>query len=181
MTSHPSPSVLSPAPEYRIRAAQHADADRLVDLLRALQDHVEASNPEIWQMTAEARRNLRGQIASRLRAESGCALVAEHQQDGVVGMIFGRVTTNNRYEPARAGFVDQVYVLPDHRGKGVGRRLVGEICHFFARGGAEDLSLRYVTGNAEATAFWSALGFAPRIITAGANRQEVEKLLSPSA
>jgi GNAT superfamily N-acetyltransferase len=164
-----------------VRSAHAADTDRVVELLRALQDHVEASNLTIWQMTAEARRNLRGQIVSRLRSEHAYALVAEHQQDGVVGMIFGRVATNNRYEPARTGLIDQVYVAADHRGKGVGRRLVAELCRFFASQGVEDLSLRYVVGNSEAAAFWSALGFAPRIITAGASRQEVEKVLSPEA
>jgi ribosomal protein S18 acetylase RimI-like enzyme len=173
-------SAPSAAPEYKIRPAHLADADRLVELLRALQDHVEASNPTIWQMTVEARGNLRGQIASRLRAETVCALVAEHQQDGIVGMIFGRIVTNNRYEPARSGFVDQVYVDPDHRGRGVGRCLVGELCHFFAGEGVEDLSLRYVVGNAPAAAFWTALGFEPRIVTAGASRREVEQAILPS-
>jgi ribosomal protein S18 acetylase RimI-like enzyme len=163
-----------------VRPAELADAARLVELLQALQDHVEASNPTIWQMTGEARHNLYGQIASRLRAESACALVAEHQQDGIVGMIFGRIASNNRYEPARSGFVDQVYVDPDHRDRGIGRCLVGEICHFFAREGVEDISLRYVVGNAAATAFWRALGFEPRIIIAGACRHEVEQAVSPS-
>jgi GNAT superfamily N-acetyltransferase len=181
MNTCTNPPVPSPALEYRVRLARAADSDRLVELLRALQDHVEASNPTIWQMTAEARRNLPGQIASRLRAENACALVAEHQQDGIVGMVFGRVATNNRYEPSRTGLVDQVYVVPDHRGKDVGRRLVGELCRFFAGEGIEDVSLRYVVGNAEAAAFWSALGFQPRIITAGASRQQVEETLSPKA
>ena len=175
---HPVPC---PGTEYRVRPADVADAGRLVELLRALQDHVEASNPTIWQMTAEARRNLRGQIASRLRAENTCALVAEHSQNGIVGMIFGRVATNNRYEPSRSGFVDQVYVAPDHQGQGLGRCLVRELCRFFADEGVEDLSLRYVVGNPEAAAFWSALGFAPRIITAGASRQQVERAVSSRA
>jgi len=42
----------------------------------------------------------------------------------------------------------------------------------------DDLSLRYAPGNAEATGFWNALGFAPRIVTAGASLQKVESRLS---
>ncbi|MGC9333556.1 MAG: GNAT family N-acetyltransferase [Anaerolineae bacterium] len=163
--------------EYRVRPALITDVDRLVGLLAALQDHVETSNATIWEMTAEARRNLRGQVVSRVGAENGCALVAEYAQDGIVGMAFGRVVTNNRYQPSRAGLVDQVYVVPEHRHKGAGRRLVAEMCQFFAGEGVDDLSLRYVVGNAEAAAFWTAMGFEPRIITAGASRQQVEAAL----
>jgi hypothetical protein len=54
---------------------------------------------------------------------------------------------------------------------------VAELCRFFADKGVEDLSLRYVVGNEEAAAFWSALGFAPRILTAGARRSEIEARL----
>jgi hypothetical protein len=59
----------------------------------------------------------------------------------------------------------------------VGSQLVVELCRFFAKAGADDLSLRYVDGNQEAAGFWSSLGFSPRIVTVGAKRQMVEARL----
>ena len=162
-------------PGYTVRAALHADLDTVTNLLLALQDHLEASNPDLWRMDDGARANLKGVTAGRLSAASGCALVAEHQADGVVGIIFGRVVTNNRYNPPRAGMIDQLFVHADHRRRGVASLLVGAVCGFFAAQGAEDLSLRYVAGNQEASAFWAALGFTPRIVTAGAGRHVVEE------
>jgi GNAT superfamily N-acetyltransferase len=154
-----------------------ADLDRLVELLLALQDHLEGANLDLWQMKGEARDRLRSQIAARLMAANSCALVAEHDDDGVVGVVFGRVVTNNRYIPDRAGLVDQAFVREDHRRCGVGSGLMSELCRFFAGEGVDDLSLRYVAGNEEAAGFWKALGFAPRIVTAGASRQAVETRL----
>ncbi len=163
---------------YTIRQAQVHDLDRLAELLQALQDHLEASNAHLWRLKPEARSNLKGQIAGRLTAPDCCALVAEHHEDGVIGVIFGRIITNHRYTPSRAGQVDQAFVRADHRRAGVGTQLVAGLCRFFAAEEAEDISLRYVEGNIEAAAFWSALGFLPRIITSGASRQTVESQLT---
>ena len=159
---------------YSLRPAQEADLDSLNELLLALQDRIEASNPDLWRMKPEARHNLKGQIRSRLNAANGCALVAEHDEDGVVGVIFGRIVVNKRYTPSRAGQIDQAFVRADHRRGGVGSRLVALLCGFFASEGVEDITLRYVAGNEEADRFWSALGFSPRIITAGAGRDALE-------
>lgn len=163
---------------YHIRAANACDLDRLTELLLALQDHVEAANPSLWQMTDDGRQNLKGQIRARLTAEGARALVAEHPQQGIVGVIFGRVVVNNRYTPTQAGQIDQAFVHPDHRRCGVGTRLVAGLCRFFAEQGVEDLTLRYAMGNDEAAAFWQSLGFAPRIVVAGASRQAVEARLA---
>jgi ribosomal protein S18 acetylase RimI-like enzyme len=163
---------------YAIRPAQASDLDRVVELLLALQDHLEAANANLWRMKPEARGNLKGQITGRLKSDRGCALVAQHEKDGVIGVIFGRVVTNNRYTPSRAGQVDQVFVRTDHRRVGVGSRLLAELCRFFATEEVEDISLRYVAGNDEADGFWSAVGFSPRIIASGAHRQEVEAKLA---
>jgi len=163
---------------YTIRPARAADLDRLVELLLALQDHLEASNPDLWQIKTEARRQLKGQLAARLTAPNSCALVAEHEEDGIIGVVFGRVTTNNRYIPTRVGLVDQAFVRADHRRARVASQLMVELCRFFAAKGVGDLSLRYVVGNEEAASFWTALGFAPRIITAGAERAAVEARLN---
>jgi len=161
-------------PDYIIRPAAPADLDRLVALLLELQDHVEESNPDTWRMTAAGRAEQRQQIASRLGAERTCALVAEHPEVGVVGCLFARIIVNNRYDPPRAGFFDQLAVRADHRRAGVATRLVAAACRFFAEQGVDDLSLRCIAGNAEAAAFWAALGFTPRIITAGSPRARVE-------
>jgi GNAT superfamily N-acetyltransferase len=162
---------------YTLRPARAADLERLVELLLALQDQIERSNPDLWRMRPDARHNLKGQISGRLKAADSCALVAEHVEDGIVGAIFGRIVVNNRYTPSRAGQIDQAFVRPDHRRLGVGSRLVAQLCDFFASEGVEDVSLRYVAGNEEAAAFWTALGFAPRIITAGSAREALEQRL----
>jgi ribosomal protein S18 acetylase RimI-like enzyme len=159
---------------YSLRPARAADLDSLIELLLALQDQIETSNPDLWRMKPDARHNLKGQISARLKAANSCALVAEHEEDGVVGVIFGRIVVNNRYTPSRAGQVDQAFVRADHRRMGVGSRLVTLLCRFFASEDVEDISLRYVVGNEEAAAFWSALGFSPRIITAGVAREALE-------
>jgi GNAT superfamily N-acetyltransferase len=148
--------------------------DRLIELLLALQDRIEASNPDLWRMKPEARHNLKGQIGARLEAANGCALVAEHEEDGIVGVIFGRIVVNNRYTPSQAGQIDQAFVHADHRRAGVGSRLVALLCHFFASEDVEDITVRYVVGNEEADGFWSALGFSPRIVTAGFRRDALE-------
>lgn len=164
--------------DYRVRCAQVGDLDRLVELMLCLQDHIEASNPDIWLMKEKGRIQLRNQLNSRLTAANACALVAEHAEDGVVGVIFGRLVVNKRYIPSRSGMVDQAFVVREHRQGGVGSQLVAELCHFFAQQGVDDLSVRYVVGNEEAAGFWQALGFAPRIVTVGAHRQKVEDLLA---
>ncbi len=162
---------------YTLRAAREPDLNRLVELLLGLQDHVERSNADLWRMKPGARHNLKGQVVGRLKAADSCALVAEHDEDGVVGLIFGRIIVNNRYTPSRAGQIDQAFVRADHRRSGLGSRLVALLCRFFATEGAEDISLRYVVGNEEAAAFWSDLGFSPRIVTAGMARQDLERSL----
>jgi ribosomal protein S18 acetylase RimI-like enzyme len=163
--------------EYTIRPARPADLDRLVDLMQALQEHLEAANPDLWRKD-DAQANLKGQLSARLTATNGCVLVAEHEEDGVVGAIFGRIVKNKRYIPSRAGMIDQAYVQEAHRRAGIASQLVVELCRFFAEQGVDDLSLRYVVGNEEAAAFWTNLGFAPRILTTGTTRTEVETRLA---
>ena len=164
---------------YTIRTALPSDLPAVTDLVHALQDHLEASNPDLWRITEEARANLKGQLASRLRDPRICILVAEHEQEGIVGVIFGRVVTNRRYTPAQAGQIDQAFVYESHRRQGIGTQLVAHLNEFFAQQNVEDISLRYVVGNEQAARFWASLGFSPRIITAGATRKDLAQNREP--
>jgi GNAT superfamily N-acetyltransferase len=172
--SHSQPQAAS---RYAIRPARADDLDRLIVLLLALQDHVEASNPALWRIKSQARAELQTTLNARLSEPNACAFVAEHAEAGVVGVIFGRVATNDRYVPSQVGTIDHAFVEAEHRRAGVCSRLVAELCRYFAAVGVDDLSLRYVVGNCEAAAFWTELGFEPRIITVGASRHRLEDTL----
>jgi ribosomal protein S18 acetylase RimI-like enzyme len=155
--------------DYHYRRAEACDLESVYALYLALQDHLEAADPDLWRMTPAARQRLRGQLAARLSARESCALVAEHEQQSVVAMILGRIVTNNHYLPARSGSIDQLYVHPAHRRQGIGSQLVAGVWRFFLDHGVEDVALRTMAGNEQAAAFWSALGFTPRILTLGAH------------
>ncbi len=164
--------------DYTIRPAQRSDLDRLAALQLALQDHLEASNPDLWRMSDQTRAQLKGQLAARLAAPEGCVLVAEHAEDGVVGVIYGRVVTNKGYVPSRTGMVDQAFVQPQHRRRGVGARLVAETVPLSL---PRKVWMTSPFATSPATnrqpPSGQPLGFTPRIVTVGASRQVVEVCL----
>lgn len=153
--------------ELGVRRAEARDLMPLLELHLALQDHLESANPDLWRMTRQARQQLEGQLAARIAAPESCILVAEEERC-LVGTVSGRIVTNTRYVPARAGVIDQLYVIPGHRRRGIGSLLVTELCRVLLDRGVGDVSLRTVHGNAQAMAFWAARGFTPRIVTLGA-------------
>ena len=91
-----------------------------------------------------------GPEAMRRVAECAAAefLVAE-EHGRAVGLVRGV------YDESRA-LIHQLSVHPDHQGKGIGSRLVREICRAFASRGAPTLSAT-VTSNS--VGFWESVGF----------------------
>jgi ribosomal protein S18 acetylase RimI-like enzyme len=70
-----------------------------------------------------------------------------------------------------------MYVVKQFRRRGIGRRLIKELCKFFNSNKAEDLTVRYVIGNKEAEGFWRKLGFEPIITTSGTSATELDHKL----
>jgi putative acetyltransferase len=69
----------------------------------------------------------------------------------------------------RRGWIEQLYVLPEHQGRGIGRALLG-----VAQSGAEALELWTFQRNAEARAFYERHGFAAVEFTDGTGNAERE-------
>jgi GNAT superfamily N-acetyltransferase len=67
-----------------------------------------------------------------------------------------------------------MYVVKELRRKGVGRRLVKELCKFFKSNKVEDLTVRYIIGNKEAEGFWRKLGFESIITTSSTYLKELD-------
>ncbi len=61
-----------------------------------------------------------------LADESTATYVAEHPRDGIIGFLSGGPARMD--DMAYAGELYAVYLLEQHQRRGIGRRLVGELC-----------------------------------------------------
>lgn len=159
-----------------IRRATFSDVERIVELGLSLQEHAEKSNPLIWRITEEGKKLIRQKVETDLANSSVLVLLAEADGE-VIGYVRGEVTSRSDHTPRTVGHVSLMYVVKQFRRKGVGRRLVKELCEFFNSNKVEDLTVRYIIGNKEAERFWRKLGFKSIIITSSTYPRELNSKL----
>jgi GNAT superfamily N-acetyltransferase len=147
-----------------IRRAVSSDAERIVELRLLLQKHFEKSNPLIWRITEEGKKLLEQKVENDLGNSNVQILLAEADGE-IIGSVQGEVTSRSDHMPRTVGQVSLTYVVKQFRRKGVGIRLVKELCKFFNSNKVENLTVRYIIGNKEAEGFWRKLGFEPIITT----------------
>jgi len=160
-----------------IRRAASSDVDRIVELRLLSQEHFEKSNPLIWRITEEGKELIKQKVETDLTDSNVVVLLAEVGGE-IIGYIRGEVTSRIDHMPRTVGQVSLMYVLKQFRRKGVGRRLMKELCKFFNSSKAENLTVRYVLGNKEAESFWRKLGFEPIIMTSSTHLRELDSKLS---
>ncbi len=159
-----------------IRRAVPSDVERIVELGLLLQEHAEKSNPSIWRITEEGRKLLKQKVEADLADINTHVLIAEAKGE-TIGYVEGEVTRRSDHMPRIVGQVSFMYVVKQFRRKGVGRRLMKELCKFFSSDKVEDLTVRYIVGNKEAEGFWRKLGFEPIITTSSTNLNELDSKL----
>ncbi len=135
--------------KVRIRTAEPADLDSLVSLLAALFSVEE-------DFVFDEPRQRRG-LMLMLENEHGCVLVAEGQGQ-VIGMCTGQVTISTA-EGGPALLVEDVIVLEQWRGKGVGRHLLESMGGWAQEQGIKRLQLLADRNNVPALNFYKALGW----------------------
>jgi len=89
-----------------------------------------------------------------------CLYVALDDSDNVVGVSMGGPTEHEQFAaaPEQTGEVFCLYVLPEHQGRGHGRRLVRATAAELARKGMPALLIRCLATNLPARRFYEALG-----------------------
>jgi ribosomal protein S18 acetylase RimI-like enzyme len=157
-----------------IRKATPNDREHLTEMRLRIQTHVETSNPNIWRLTQEGKDRIRQEVDEMLKDEAGTTLIAE---DGgrPIGFIQGRTSHRTHLTPNAVGFIGVIYVEKDQRRRGIGTTLVRELAKTFRAQGVEEVNLRYIVGNREATRFWTSLGLTPVITIANTPLEELEK------
>jgi len=163
------------AGEYRIRAATPGDVPAMVRMRLALQDHMAARTRSLWGMSEKRVANLPRRYRERIADQAECVLVVDHLPSGApVGMGSAAIHHHDDYAPAQSGGIEDVWIDPEHRGKGLCRALFLRLLAFFEEQGVTDLLLRYADGNEEAKTVWTHYGFRPTLITATACLGDVE-------
>ena len=142
----------SPRPS-RIRSARHSDLPELVAMMGAFN----RADQVPWRpkrVLPALRRLLRERRLGRV-------LVAEgHSGDDLHGYAVGTFGYDLEFAGHDA-FVTEIFVRPQYRGTGEGRRLLDAITEAMRRGGAGAIHLAVRRGNRIARRLYQTSGFAP--------------------
>jgi len=164
---------------YEVRAAVVDDIEDLVRMRLSLQGHIQSKNTDLWGISRKRISRLNGFYRLEIEnADSRVLVVEDLKAGGIVGMAMGKKLVNENYIPNTTGKIEDVWIEPPHRRKGLCSRLIADLVRFFRSENIQALTLDYARGNSEAEAFWTRLGFRPVIITATASLREVAAGLS---
>ena len=137
-----------------VRPAIPADLERLVPLFQALTAHY-----ALPALTAEAARARLALALFESPPRARLLLAAQHGRD------LGFLTWNTSFPSARLGcrvVIEDIFVLAEARGQGVGLALLRAAAREAQRLGAEELSWTTEAGNRGARRFYDRIGAAVR-------------------
>jgi ribosomal protein S18 acetylase RimI-like enzyme len=160
--------------DYSIRPATSGDLPELARMRTALRDYLGECDPAIWLISDEKAGRLAEFYGELIKKDTARVYVAE--TGGIpVGMLVVRILDNPHVKPARFGRIDDAWVDPDHRRRGLMRRLTQACGDFLASGGVERVMLDYAIRNPDSEKCWSNLGFEPCVVIAHAGVAEVTR------
>jgi GNAT superfamily N-acetyltransferase len=102
--------------------------------------------------------------ASALLAGENNLVLLARDGDEVTGHLVGRLHRGNSLRPGRVAELESIHVYPDHRGRGVGSRLVARFHEWAAARGAGRSWVTAYAANEGALRFYARHGFAPRSV-----------------
>lgn len=154
----------SPGPVIRDYVAS-TDREAVIACVAGLQDYERTFDPELPPGERVARRYVDAML-HRCRAYLGRVMVAVDGGE-VVGFlcVLARVPEQQVDEAARPhAMVGELYLSPEQRSQGTGRRLL-EAAETFARDrGAERLRVQVLAANGIARSLYASAGFHERLI-----------------
>ncbi len=139
------------------RAATAADADILCDFWLALMREHEELDPRLV-LSEDAGVRWKNDYLHWIEDKT-CNMVVAAGPAGPVGYIRAhRMVELPVFAPVPEVYIDKVYVIPDARGQGIGKKLVDKISNWAEACGAERVRLRVLKSNTKGIAFWEREG-----------------------
>ncbi len=163
---------------YEIRQATLTDIPELIRMQTALQSDMDGIRDNLLRPNRTNVANLREYYRSRIQDEQTLLLIAlPIKSSRAVAMGTGKIWLHADFLPPRSGELIDLWVDPEHRRKNMARRILGRLLRFFRAQEVDFLIVSYVEGNRLGETLWKRLRFEPVLITAVADRKDVERTL----
>lgn len=169
---------------FAIREAQEKDLPEMVGFLARLALHVSGAPPH--DLKEREHKRLLKTLRSSLDDPNRRLVVAENTDAGLVGMGYVYIWRSQGIweqsgsEEFKSGVIDDVWVEPDFRNRGIFKALLRDLVAFAEQHHASELILEYAASNKEAKAAWTRLGFKTTGVRAAAFTSVVRQVLTES-
>ena len=163
-----------------VRRAKHADHEPLGDLWIAFMNE-QAGFDDRLAVADDARERWDNDFPVWLNDDRQATFIVETD-----GTLCGFVTAHQWgpppiYQADTEVYLDELYVAPEARRRGLGRQLVEAVRDWATSLGAVRIRLQALHANAAAQAFWAACGADPFAVTHTVDLDAAEQSASESA
>ena len=144
---------------HTVRPGRRDDAAAAARLwMRSVEEH--ARYDPVYSAAPDAEKVMRRFLADLSSSSHSCLFVAESDGGDVVGFLSGELREGSpAFSPRTWAAVEDVYVVPELRGRGLGRALFEAFGEWARQKGANGVSLQVAAGNTRARSFYERLGF----------------------
>lgn len=142
-----------------IRLARKDDADRIGQLWAEMVAYHERFDPLMFRPAEQGAVMYAHSIRDRLADPQARVLVAEVGGEAV-GYVCGLIAdiSTEIFQPLRSGLLTDIYLVDEHRRRGLGTELVERLALWFRAKGVRQFEWHVSAKNDEALAFWAAFG-----------------------
>lgn len=147
-----------------IRPAVPEDCARIKPLQQEIADLHHLGRPDLFKK--EARFFTKEAFLERLNDPKHTVLIAEMNGGEVVGYAFGwviAIRNHATYIDFDRFYLDDICVLKEYQGKGIGRKLFARCKEIAVEAGCKDVELGVWAFNRSAIAFYESCGMKERV------------------
>ena len=151
------PSAFWNMSEYLIRPARPADLPAVISLWRELQETNAAFDPRL-ALNGNAADWFVRYLSEQLENAAAAVLVAA-QETEVVGYTFGQIMRRPTLASGDCGYIADICVGSQWRGRGIGRSLHSHLRAWFLTQDIKAIEVQVVRANPASQAFWRKMGY----------------------
>ncbi len=152
-----SPDEDQPMATTEIRIAKRSDAKEMADLIVRLKRLNNEFDP-LFGVVEDARQRAERYLAGSFDPSKTLLMVATSGEK-IIGVVRAELRERLFYEPSKEGHITDMYILPEHRRKQLGRDLLDRTVNELKKMGAEIIVADLPSQNEIGVHFYMKRGF----------------------